>query len=1285
MIKSRQDCFLEQFRRLYAIIETTNIKTNMKKISLSILILSAFFGILQLSKAQARAPFTDLQGKVLGSSVHAPGANVLGPNGTVYYIDSNQYLRPYSSAGAFLSYGNSFSSIVPATDGDLALPQGAIMPPRDGSVINDKGTVYLITNGGRSGFASSQVFTALGYKWSQVINADTSFLPTLPPITDSSAAHQTGALVNDNGTIYIIGPDNTKIGVPSPSILFSWGYTFKDIVPANSSDHALPQGSVLPQATPGVILPYTNLSQGPVSSEPNIPLNPNTPNTGNPSGSTPDTNSNPTPTPNSTPNPTLTPQPPTISSFSASPSTINSGSSSTLSWSTTNSTNITISPGSFTSGQASGSISVTPSVTTIYTLTAANSLGSVSLQLTVTVNSTDQTNISPTSNSNTAPSGTVTVDFDHPTPGIPRNAYLNGVFGGINWGSKHWRWDSFYAYDTTGNIYFDSASGTSRTFTFVTPSILNSLTAYSFPSTGTLTLTDDNGQTKTQTNIGPSTRLVKVVTGWTKPSTAITVNFTTGWDLGLDDLNYTVSGGTPPPNPNPPPPPSPAPTISAFIATPATINSGSSSTLSWNTSGATSINITPGSITSAQAVGSATVTPTQTVTYTLTATNSAGSTTATTVVTVNSPNPPPTPAPTISSFTANPTSINQGSSSTLSWSTSNATNITINPGNMTSSQASSSVSVTPSATTTYTLTATNSTGSANASTTVTVNVSQPPPPPTPTAGAPVLFFSDLDSGPNSGGESVSGFAGAYVTLYGNFFGSSQGASTVTWNGQNCLRVLGPTGAYSGWGAQAQGTWYQEIKVQLGSGCNSGSGNFVVTVNGLSSNGLQFATRAIGTNHIYFTATTGSDSAAGSFAAPFKTIAHCSFAMKPGDICYIEGGVTQTTVDNFGAALDIESGGTSGMPVALGSYPGASPQPQIGSSSAQYGVRVPAINISENYWTFFGLSFDQSSGDRAFNINGIGPTNPSSFWRIIANKFQCPNFNAQAGCFTTNEAGNISFYGNEVTNVGVPSGSGKQSHSVYFSSDTNHVWVGWNNIHDNTTCRALQFHSSPLGGGGASDPTGHDQYDLHVFSNIIHGDNCDGINFATVDPSKGTVEAYNNLIYHVGLQVPPDGGAAYNCIENPAIVNTGSAGSGTIQIYNNTLYDCRSSLGLLSGVTNGPAGAFTNVNPPAMSLTNNIIFQLGQEPYISGNSSGISGNNNLWFNSSGAVQPGQTSGNLSSTNPLFNSPGSTSSADFHLQSGSSAIGRALTSIVPVYDIEGQVRSLSTPTLGAYESH
>src|SRR5579859_4002728 len=105
------------------------------------------------------------------------------------------------------------------------------------------------------------------------------------------------------------------------------------------------------------------------------------------------------------------------------------------------------------------------------------------------------------------------------------------------------------------------------------------------------------------------------------------------------------------------------------------------------------------------------------------------------------------------------------------------------------------------------------------------------------AQIPRIFFSDLTSGPTRGGETVYGFSGAYVTLSGNFFGASQGASTVTWNGKNCLRVVPATGSYSGWGAPY--LWYQKIVVQLGPACSAGTGNFVVTVSGQTSNGIPF--------------------------------------------------------------------------------------------------------------------------------------------------------------------------------------------------------------------------------------------------------------------------------------------------------------------------------------------------------------------------------------------------------------------------------------------------------------
>src|SRR4030095_7936519 len=83
------------------------------------------------------------------------------------------------------------------------------------------------------------------------------------------------------------------------------------------------------------------------------------------------------------------------------------------------------------------------------------------------------------------------------------------------------------------------------------------------------------------------------------------------------------------------------------------------------------------------------------------------------------------PPPTINSFISNPGIINQGESSTLSWSVEGAISWTINGEAVTGS----SKIVTPDASAEYTLVATNLGGSVNAKTTVTVNILPPPPPP----------------------------------------------------------------------------------------------------------------------------------------------------------------------------------------------------------------------------------------------------------------------------------------------------------------------------------------------------------------------------------------------------------------------------------------------------------------------------------------------------------------------------------------------------------------------------
>src|SRR5262249_32970964 len=125
-----------------------------------------------------------------------------------------------------------------------------------------------------------------------------------------------------------------------------------------------------------------------------------------------------------------------------------------------------------------------------------------------------------------------------------------------------------------------------------------------------------------------------------------------------------------------------------------------------------------------------------------------------------------------------------------------------------------------------------------------------------------IFFSDLESGPKTGGQNN---AGAFVTVYGNNFGF--GPEVTVGGGQAIIQT--PPTPY---------LWYQKLVIQLGP--NAVSGNIVVTTAGGASNGVPFTVRS---GRIYFVATTGNDSNPGDFARPWGSLQHAVDSMAPGDI------------------------------------------------------------------------------------------------------------------------------------------------------------------------------------------------------------------------------------------------------------------------------------------------------------------------------------------------------------------------------------------------------------------
>ena len=105
------------------------------------------------------------------------------------------------------------------------------------------------------------------------------------------------------------------------------------------------------------------------------------------------------------------------------------------------------------------------------------------------------------------------------------------------------------------------------------------------------------------------------------------------------------------------------------------------------------------------------------------------------------PPPPPPPAPT-ASISVSPNTIQAGQSASLTWQTSNATDVSID--GIGAVQANGSQSVAPTDSTTYHLTAKGAGGTQEATARLTVaQAPPPPPPPSPTVGEEDLFNQNI--------------------------------------------------------------------------------------------------------------------------------------------------------------------------------------------------------------------------------------------------------------------------------------------------------------------------------------------------------------------------------------------------------------------------------------------------------------------------------------------------------------------------------------------------------------
>lgn len=546
----------------------------------------------------------------------------------------------------------------------------------------------------------------------------------------------------------------------------------------------------------------------------------------------------------------------------------------------------------------------------------------------------------------------------------------------------------------------------------------------------------------------------------------------------------------------------------------------------------------------------------------------------------------------------------------------------------------------------------------------------------PLRANPAIFWTDLDSGPTTGGENNNGI---YLTIGGNNFGASQGTSKVRINGTEVAQYI---------------TWSNtQIGVQVGA---MTTGAVSVTVAGITATGPNFTARS---GNIYFIGSTADNSnfptcatarATNSFSAPWgmtdvssSTESTYTLAMRTPTTYYkcLSAGDTLVFLDGANypyydgrtlhASLTlIDVPGTVGKPITIMARPGASVT--LGGTPT-YGIRGGAAYITVSGLNLIG------SGTSGVGIEAANYSN----WRVVNNDVQCPVCSAPTAA-VDHMGTNSVVYGNQVHNVstGIPASS-KVFHAMYF--DASNVEVAWNNIYNTHAYNGIQFHDNRL--SGLSNISVHD--------NNIQDVNGSGINFSTIGFTNGTyVVAYNNLIHHTGVNVAGGGSGSdpHSCIAFKGYSTDTAAG--TAEVYNNTMYDCGSYLDLAN--TNSACAVYdrgtqTNVT---RKYVNNIIYQPAyaytaqQDVFICG---GImppqqltlmaGSSHNIWYSASNPASIAGAANFGMLADPKLSDP---SGGDFILAFGSLAIQGGSSSLASATDITGTPRP-NPPSIGAYEEY
>jgi len=324
---------------------------------------------------------------------------------------------------------------------------------------------------------------------------------------------------------------------------------------------------------------------------------------------------------------------------------------------------------------------------------------------------------------------------------------------------------------------------------------------------------------------------------------------------------------------------------------------------------------------------------------------------------------------------------------------------------------------------------------------------------------------------------------------------------------------------------------------------------------------------------YYVATTGNDAAAGTLAAPWRTINHAAQVAVAGDAVFVRGGTYKEAV------TVAHSGNASAGPITFRNYAGESPVVD-GTGVACCGGDVRGLFDleSRSYVTIQGFEIRNfKSTSSAEEPAGILVRGSGSNIQILDNKVHDIVTTAEGN---NGNAHGIGIYGNATTPYAYVTLSGNEvygmktgwSETITLDGNVTHFTVTNNVVHDNDN---IGIDAAGWWGMG---PSGHDQamigtiagntvYNITSLHNAAYAGGlgadaiyCDGCTQVTIERNlvhdadigieaasevKGHVASAvtirDNLVYDTGLVDITIGGYASNV-----------GGSDSITIVNNTL-------------------------------------------------------------------------------------------------------------------------------------